>query len=126
MNGQSYVVLMYNTTMIPDLPPSCTDADRLQFYDTLSANLTDQSTIHLNWHTHRQNPSTCWICDMGILMSKVMQLTTRYITKSTLDTETEFSQEDDSDSEIENESLNRDEEPQPEYELEDEQVGVSD
>ncbi len=108
--------------MIPDLPPSCTDADRLQFYDTLHANLSDQSTIHLNWHTHRQNPSTCWICDTLILMSKVMSLSSKYITKSTLDTETELSQEEDSDTEIENEEIenyNTSDEP----EIDDEQMG---
>ncbi len=96
--------------MIPDLPPSVSDKERLDFYSTLCGNLTDQSTIHMNWHTHRQNPSTCWICDMGILMSKVMSLVDRNITKSPLDTETEFSQEEDSDSEIENESFNKDDE----------------
>ncbi len=110
-----YIVCYHN--MIPDLPPSCTDEDRLAFYDTLQGNLSDQSSIHMNWHTHRQNPSTCWICDMLILQSKVMQLSSRYITKSTLDTETELSQEVDSDSEIEDESFNKDDEPQPEYEV---------
>ncbi len=49
-----------------------------------------------------------------------MSLSSKYITKSTLDTETEFSQEEDSDSEIENESLNRDEETTPEYDVVDE------
>ncbi len=103
--------------MIPDLPPSCTDEDRLAFYDTLHGNLSDQSSIHMNWHTHRQNPSTCWICDTLILMSKVMSLSSKYITKSTLDTETEFSQDNDSDSEIEDESFNKDEENTPEYDV---------
>ncbi len=121
--------------MIPDLPPSCTDEDRLQFYDTLHANLSDQSTIHMNWHTHRQNPSTCWICDILILMSKVMHLSGKYITKSPLDTETELSQEVDSDSEIENDNFNYNDEPlgvpeyetQPEEEVEPEkQLGASD
>ncbi len=99
--------------MIPDLPPSVSDAERLDFYSTLCGNLSDQSSIHLNWHTHRQNPSTCWICDTQILMSKVMLLVDKFITKSPLDTETEFSQEDDSDSEIEDESFNKDEEQDP-------------
>ncbi len=101
--------------MIPDLPPSCTDEDRVTFYDTLLGNLQDQSSIHVNWHTHRQNPSTCWICDMYTLTSKVMALTSKYITKSPLDMETELSSEDDSDSEIEHESFNKDEEAVPEY-----------
>ncbi len=112
--------------MIPDLPPSCTDEDRLAFYDTLHGNLSDQSTIHMNWHTHRQNPSTCWICDTLILMSKVMAIADKYITKSPLDTETELSQEEDSDSEIENDNdLNHDDEGVPEYETLEEEVGNS-
>ncbi len=104
--------------MIPDLPPSVTDSDRIDFYSTLVGNLTDQSSIHINWHTHRQNPSTCWICDMSILMSKILLLT-----KSSLDMETESSSEYDSDTEIEND-LNHNEEPVPEYETlpEEEQV----
>ncbi len=101
--------------MIPDLPISCTDADRVTFYDTLLGNLQDQSSIHVNWHTHRQNPSTCWICDMYTLSSKVMLLCDKYITKSSLDTVTELSSEDESDTEIEND-LNHDEEGVPEYE----------
>ncbi len=110
--------------MIPDLPPSCTDADRVSFYDTLLGNLQDQSSIHVNWHTHRQNPSTCWICDMYALSSKVMLLCDKYITKSPLDTETELSSENDSDTEIENDNI--DEEPVPEYEtLEDPYLGES-
>ncbi len=101
--------------MIPDLPPSCTDEDRLEFYSTLCGNLSDQSSIHVNWHTHRQNPSTCWICDTQILMSKILLLVDKFISKSSLDIETKLSSEDVSDSEIEND-LNHDEEPVPEYE----------
>ncbi len=101
--------------MIPDLPPSCTDSDRVTFYDTLLGNLQDQSSIHVNWHTHRQNPSTCWICDMYTLSSKVMLLCDKYITKSPLDTVTELSSEDDSDTEIENDLIDN----EPEYDVED-------
>jgi len=101
--------------MIPDLPNEVTDIARLDFYATLAGNLQDQSSIHVNWHTHRQNPSICWICDLNILISKVLRLQTD-LTKSTLDNETNLSQEDVSDSEIE--SLNTDEEGVPEYEVE--------
>ncbi len=98
--------------MIPDLPPSVSDTERLDFYSTLVGNLSDQSSIHINWHTHRQNPSTCWICDLLILMSKILHITQGLInTKSSLDMETESSAENDSVTEIEDESLNRDEEP---------------
>ncbi len=103
--------------MIPDLPPSVSDFDRLEFYSTLVGNLSDQSSIHVNWHTHRQNPSTCWICDLLILMSKILHITKDLIPKSTLDMGTESSSDSDSDSEIEDESLNRDEEPVPEYDV---------
>ncbi len=47
----------------------------------------------------------CWICDMNILISKIL-----FYTKSTLDMETEFSSEEVSDSEIEN-NLNVNDEP---------------
>ncbi len=100
--------------MIPDLPPSVSDTERMDFYATLAGNLADQSTIHVNWHTHRQNPSICWICDLNILLSKVLAHH-KFNTKSPLDMETELSSEDVSDSEIE--SLNRNEEPQPEYDV---------
>ncbi len=102
--------------MIPDLPKSVTDTERLDFYSTLAGNLSDQSSIHVNWHTHRQNPSICWICDLNILITKVIDLQT-YITKSPLDMETELSSEDVSDSEIE--SLYT-ESTEPEYDTVDE------
>ncbi len=111
--------------MIPDLPHSVSLQDHIDFYATLAGNLADQSSIHVNWHTHRQNPSVCWICDLNILLSKILHLWDKDITKSSLDMETELSSEDDSDSEIENESLNRDDEPVPEYEVEEEPVGDS-
>ncbi len=91
--------------MIPTLPSHVSDKDQLDFLSTLAGNLADQSTIHVNWHTHRQNPSVCWICDMNILISRIL-----FYTKSSLDIGTELSSEEDSDSEIEDESLNRDEE----------------
>jgi len=97
--------------MIPDLPTSVSDKERMHFYSTLAGNLSDQSSIHVNWHTHRQNPSTCWICDMNILMSKVIHLT-----KSSLDMGTELSSEEESDSEIEDAIKHN----IPEYDVEDE------
>ncbi len=92
--------------MIPDLPPSVSDKDNLDFLSTLAGNLADQSSIHMNWHTHRQNPSVCWICDMNILISKIL-----FYTKSTLDMVTESSSEDESDSEIESDYNVDEEEP---------------
>ncbi len=102
--------------MIPTLPSNVSDKDQLEFLSTLAGNLADQSSIHINWHTHRQNPSVCWICDLNVLVSKIL-----FYTKSSLDMVTESSSEDDSDTEIESEFLNRDDEPVPEYEVEEEQ-----
>ncbi len=104
--------------MIPTLPELMSDRAVLQFYDTLSGNLSDQSTVHKNWHTHRGNPSVCWICDMTTLLSMVLTLAFKINTKSTVDIETDEVQgETDSDPEIEN--LNYDEERTPEYDVED-------
>ncbi len=107
--------------MIPDLPISVSDKENLDFLSTIAGNLSDQSSVHVNWHTHRQNPSVCWICDLNTLVSKVL-----FYTKSSLDMVTQPSSEDVSDSEIE--SLNTNDEPEnvPEYEVEEEdQMGDS-
>ncbi len=104
--------------MIPELPNGVTDIDKLAFYSDLLSNLEDQSTIHTNWHTHKQNPSVCWICDIPIVARKIAYLVEKNITKSPLDSETELSSEYDSDTEIEDESLNKDEENIPEYDTE--------
>ncbi len=104
--------------MIPTLPSSISDKEQLEFLSTIAGNLSDQSSVHVNWHTHRQNPSVCWICDMNILISKVL-----FYTKSSLDMVTELSSEEESDSEIEIESLNRDEERTPEYDVEMDESG---
>lgn len=104
--------------MIPELPEGMTESDKLDFFDTLSGNLTDQSTIHVHWWTHRQNPSVCWICDMVTLLSKILDLSKPINTKSSVDIETSFSSEEDSEPEIED-NLNHNEEPstEPEYDV---------
>ncbi len=108
--------------MIPDLPGGMSEQETLKFYDTLSGNLSDQSTIHVHWWTHRQNPAVCWICDYPILMEKILDIALGKYTKSAVDIRTSNSQEEDSDSEIETEFMNSDEETynEPEYETIDE------
>ncbi len=96
--------------MIPTLPSSISDTEQIEFYSSIAGNLADQSSIHVHWHTHRQNPSVCWICDLNILVSKILLLT-----KSSLDMETESSSDNESDTEIEND-LNHDDEGIPEFE----------
>ncbi len=105
--------------MIPDLPEGISDEKILDFYAQLAGNLSDQSTIHIRWWTHRQNPSVCWICDMHTILAKLLEVTDRVISKSTVDMETSSMSENDSEPEIE--SLNYDEEPQPEFDTEEEE-----
>ena len=106
------------TCMIPDLPKSVTQIDALAFYSDILSNLEDQSTIHTNWHTHKQNPAVCWICDMTILLSKVLEIAISNYTKSTVDIETDEVQvETESVPEIENDNFEVDNEP--EYDVED-------
>ncbi len=87
--------------MIPDLPKSVTDSDALAFYSDLLSSLEDQSTIHTNWHIHKNNPAVCWICDIPICARKIAYLVEQYLSKSTLDTddnaESGFDSEPESD-----------------------------
>jgi len=102
--------------MIPDLPEGMNERDILKFYDTLSGNLSDQSTVHKNWHTHRGNPSVCWICDMTTLLSYVLDIAFKINTKSTVDIETDEVQgETESDTEIEFSNENDEADRTPEY-----------
>ncbi len=101
--------------MIPELPEGISADKVLDFYSKLAGNLQDQSSIHVNWFTHRRNPSVCWICDMNIINSKLIELAEQFITKSTVDLETVSLSEDETDSEIENEGSE-----EPEYNVSDE------
>ncbi len=98
--------------MIPDLPEGISADKVLDFYSKLAGNLQDQSTIHINWFTHRRNPSVCWICDLHIINSKIIALCDSFITKSTVDLETTSMSEDETDFESENEGST-----EPEYDL---------
>ncbi len=95
---------MYDTFMIPELPTSVKDMERLEFYDKLLGNLEDQSTLHEKWHTHRSNPSVCWICDLISLSRKILYTTEQFLTKSTLDSKTVLSSDNYSEleSDVEN------------------------
>ncbi len=116
--------MSHTETMIPELPKSVSQLDALHFYSDILSNLEDQSTIHTNWHTHKQNPAVCWICDIPICARKIAYLVEQFITKSPEDMETVLSSEIDSELEIEDESLNRDEEVynEPEYDVIDDSV----
>jgi len=110
--------------MIPELPESCNDLERLAFYSDILSKLEDQSTIHMNWHTHKQNPAVCWLCDIPICARKIAYIVEKNITKSTDRHSDSYSSVNDSELEIDNESLNRDEEAynEPEYDVVDDET----
>ncbi len=109
--------------MIPTLPESVTIREKLDFYDNMLSNLEDQSTIHVNWHTHKQNPAVCWICDIPILARVIYKCAEALITKSPLDIETELSSGKESEPEIENDDFDEiidetdDDLNEPEYDV---------
>jgi len=97
--------------LIPDLPLGISKKNALDFYSKIAGNLSDQGTIHINWHTHRKQPSICWICDSNILISRLLDIQ-GFNTKSTVDREIMLNQEAESKTEIEDDSLNHNEEPE--------------
>ena len=113
--------------MIPDLPDQIDRFDVLKFYDKLSGNLSDQATVHVHWWTHRQNPAVCWICDMLILITKVLDLSQDKNTKSQTDMLTDESSDQDSNSENET-NYNVDEEfpTEPEFDVVDDEESLED
>lgn len=95
--------------MIPYLPQNSSDKDMLLFYESIIDNLNTRSMHHEAWHTHKRDPSVCWICDLLEVSKLLKGEMERVISKSSLDIDDqsldpEFSSEDD--------SLNYNEEPE--------------
>ncbi len=90
--------------MIP-IPPSANLIDTLSFYKAVVDNLKIRSMHHEAWHTHKRDPSVCWICDLlevGTIMISEME---RYISKSALDIDEQF-HDSEVISDIEEETVN--------------------
>ncbi len=97
--------------MIPDLPQGCNVDQQIDFYEKLLDTNEGQGLVHIHWHTHRNDPSLCWICDRGTLCHKLIAIAQEaLLSKSPPDMETSLVHDSELDSEIESESLNRDEE----------------
>lgn len=71
--------------MIPYLPVNSTEDDMLKFYESIVDNLTTRSMHHEAWHTHKRDPSVCWICDLLEVSKNLIGEIGRYISKSSLD-----------------------------------------
>ncbi len=103
--------------MIPDLPLGCTVDQQVDFYEKLLDTNEGQGLVHIHWHTHRNDPSLCWICDRGTLCHKLIAIAEEaLLIKSDPDIETSLVHDSELDSEIESD-LNHNEEPEPEYDV---------
>ncbi len=108
--------------MIPDLPEGNSVDQQIDFYEKLLDTNEGQGLVHIHWHTHRNDPSLCWICDRATLAHKCINIAMEALNnaKSSPDIEACLDPDSELDSEIDSESLNTDEEAVPEYETVDE------
>ncbi len=86
--------------MIPYLPNDTNPLEIPKFYRQVAENLEMRGGHHEAWHSHKRDPSVCWMCDLIELSKLVIQEMERFISKSALDIETElldqeFNSEDD-------------------------------
>ncbi len=71
--------------MIPYLPLNSTDVDTVKFYTQIVDNLEVRSGHHESWHSHKRDPSVCWMCDLVEVAKLLIHEMERYMSKSALD-----------------------------------------
>ncbi len=76
--------------MIPYLPNETNPMDIPKFYRQIQENLEMRGGHHEAWHSHKRDPSVCWMCDLIELSKIVISEMERFISKSALDIETEL------------------------------------
>ncbi len=76
--------------MIPYLPNDTNPLEIPKFYRQVQENLEIRGGHHEAWHSHKRDPSVCWMCDLIELSKLVIQEMERFISKSALDIETEL------------------------------------
>ncbi len=76
---------MYDTFMIPYLPEGTPDRSVPEFYKQILENLTMRCGHHETWHTHKKDPSVCWVCDLLELTKISVREMELLISKSALD-----------------------------------------
>ncbi len=75
--------------MIP-IPPSAKPEEALTFYRAICDNLKIRCMHHESWHTHKRDPSVCWICDYQEVCVIMINEMERFISKSALDIDDQF------------------------------------
>ncbi len=76
--------------MIPMIPTDTNPLEVPKFYRQIIENLEMRGGHHEAWHSHKRDPSVCWMCDLIEVSKIVVGEMERYISKSALDIETEF------------------------------------
>jgi len=71
--------------MIPYLPQDSSEEDMCTFYKSICDNLEIRQGHHEAWHTHKRDPSVCWICDLVEVNKLLRSEMERLISKSALD-----------------------------------------
>lgn len=94
--------MTYDTFMIPYLPEGTPDASVPAFYTQILENLEMRCSHHETWHTHKKDPSVCWVCDLLELTKISVREMEALISKSALD----IMNEDLSSSNLAEESVN--------------------
>ncbi len=96
--------------MIPYLPEGTNPMEVPKFYRQIAENLEIRSGHHEAWHSHKRDPSVCWMCDLVELSKVCISEMERYISKSALDIETELlAQEINSEEDTVNYNVNEEE-----------------
>ncbi len=80
--------------MIPMLPLDTNPLDIPKFYRQIIDNLEIRSGHHEAWHSHRRDPSVCWMCDLVEVSKIILGEMERFISKSALDIETSIIDQD--------------------------------
>ncbi len=71
--------------MIPYLPEGTPDVSVPGFYKQILDNLEMRCGHHETWHTHKKDPSVCWVCDLLELTKICVREMEAVISKSALD-----------------------------------------
>ncbi len=86
--------------MIPMIPQDTNPMDVPKFYKQIVDNLEMRGGHHEAWHSHKRDPSVCWMCDLIEVSKLVIQEMERFISKSALDIETELLDQEISSEEV--------------------------
>ncbi len=86
--------------MIPYLPEDTNPLEIPKFYSSIIENLEMRGGHHEAWHSHKRDPSVCWMCDLIEVSKIVCRELEMFISKSALDIETELIDQDVSPEEV--------------------------